>query len=104
MFLLISILLFHCSPPPPNIDTACYASLTLEYVSTTDLSLYKDIDCDGIPVIEDCDDSNRYSTTTAEDADCDGIRTEDDCNDLDKTVNSCITLSDNKTINYYNHT
>ena len=40
-----------------------------------------DLDCDGIPTADDCDDADVNSTVIAEDADCDGVLTIDDCDD-----------------------
>ena len=43
-----------------------------------------DQDCDGVPVVEDCDDADPRSTTQATDADCDAVLGVDDCDDEDR--------------------
>ena len=43
-----------------------------------------DMDCDGVPASEDCDDSD--PTVPATDADCDGVKWPDDCDDNDPTL------------------
>jgi hypothetical protein len=43
-----------------------------------------DSDCDGIPTIDDCDDTD--ADTPLYDQDCDGVRTPDDCDDADAAV------------------
>ena len=42
-----------------------------------------DMDCDGALTADDCDDADASSTIIAEDADCDGTLTADDCDDAD---------------------
>ena len=53
----------------------------------------KDLDGDGIPETEDCDDND--PNTPSNDADCDGVPTDQDCNDnstilLDKANDNVI--------------
>ena len=41
-------------------------------------SSLSDVDCDGLPSYEDCNDRDPNSTFTANDSDCDGIINEED--------------------------
>ena len=45
-----------------------------------------DQDGDGVPMSEDCDDTDPTSTVLAEDEDCDGIVTSADCDDTDSAL------------------
>ena len=54
-----------------------------------------DIDGDGVPADEDCDDGDPAKPTY--DADCDGTRTEDDCDDEDASLNTLDADGDGNT-------
>lgn len=59
--MLIALFLVACTPDEPIVD----------------------LDKDGVPSAEDCNDVDPSSTVRAEDADCDGVLTEEDCDDTD---------------------
>ena len=71
-----------------NDDSECFVDFDDETISTSNASAYIDADCDGIAVVNDCDDNDDSSTYLSIDMDCDGILTIDDCNDYDpETIN-----------------
>jgi hypothetical protein len=51
---------------------------------STMLLIVEDVDCDGTPTSEDCDDDD--ASMPSEDADCDGVHTELDCDDDDTAL------------------
>ena len=69
-------------------DTTCMATVALGAIVKVENNLSTgesivDLDVDGIPQDEDCDDTDASSTVVAEDGDCDGALTDDDCDDAD---------------------
>jgi len=49
---------------------------------------FDDADCDGVSTTEDCDDEDATVGSSANDADCDGVSTTEDCDDADSAVGS----------------
>ena len=82
--------LFSCVPSEPSKSfeegIECFVETEDEAISTNDMSAYLDADCDGIPALNDCDDTDSESTYLSVDADCDGVLSVDDCDDLDATT------------------
>ncbi len=53
-----------------------------------------DLDCDGLVATEDCDNADSSSNAIADDADCDGLFTADDCDDSDAFSNAILDDAD----------
>ncbi|MDX1752336.1 MAG: MopE-related protein, partial [Salinimicrobium sediminis] len=74
-----------CSCPDADNDGICDADDNCPNLANP--SQEPDVDCDGVPTIIDCDDTDNTITSTNEnDADCDGVPTGLDCDDSDDTV------------------
>jgi endoglucanase len=58
------------------------------FLSNT-VALLADLDLDGVPAPDDCDDSTADLGAQSDDADCDGVVTGSDCDDGDPSVGSC---------------
>ena len=63
-----------------------YQSFVDEYNTGTGCSASSDVDSDGVPASEDCDDSDPTLGSILDDADCDGILSDVDCDDDDDLV------------------
>ena len=69
-----------------EIDGDCDGVPTVDDCDDTDPTTVDDMDCDGVLAVEDCDDTD---PTTVDDMDCDGVLTVEDCDD----GNSSITIT-----------
>jgi hypothetical protein len=57
-------------------------------------TIFTDADCDGTAAIDDCDDTDPYSTIREIDMDCDGYTWEEDCDDTDPDSTTIYTDAD----------
>jgi hypothetical protein len=69
-----------CAAPAGYVDSTSDCDDTDPTLGSED----DDGDCDGVPTIDDCDDTD--ADTPLYDQDCDGVRTPDDCDDADADV------------------
>ena len=67
--------------------TGCGKDASTDGSSDTGTTDTTDIDQDGVPASEDCNDEDAALGAISEDADCDGTLTADDCDDNDASLN-----------------
>ena len=67
--------------------TGCGKDVSTDGSSDTGTTDTTDVDQDGVPASEDCNDEDAALGAISEDADCDGTLTADDCDDNDASLN-----------------